>query len=160
MGGLDLSIPSLTSSHTQYFSLKKKHDSNEYQRLIRTMRPQPSADVIRWWTINSSTLFTNAVTRAEIELVSFCYLKGIESKRLPCWRKEMLKFLQRCLPFGELAAVHYGPYHVERIKIGRPIFCRRCTNCISALANGLRLATRNEKDFAEIPNLVVINPWR
>ena len=37
--------------------------------LSELMRPQPSADVIRWVDNQlTSTLFTNAVTRAEIEL--------------------------------------------------------------------------------------------
>lgn len=130
--------------------------------LSEMMRPQPNADVIRWVDNQlTSTLFTNAVTRAEIELGIALLPEGNRKQTLAVLAQEMFeKFLQRCLPFGELAAVHYGRIVAERIKIGRPISVEDAQIASIALANGLRLATRNEKDFAEIPNLVVINPWR
>lgn len=42
---------------------------------------------------------------------------------------------------------------------GRPITVEDAQIASIALAGGLRLATRNEKDFADIPELVVVNPW-
>jgi predicted nucleic acid-binding protein len=129
--------------------------------LSELMRPEPNVDVIRWVDNQfTSTLFTNAITRAEIELGMALLPEGKRKQTLTVLAQDMFdKFPQRCLSFEELAAVHYGRIVASRIKIGRPISVEDAQIASIALANGLRLATRDEKDFAEIPDLFVINPW-
>ena len=69
------------------------------------------------------------------------------------------QFSERCLVFGETAAVHYGQLVAARTRNGRPITVEDAQIAAIALAGGLRLATRNEKDFVGILGLVVLNPW-
>lgn len=130
--------------------------------LSELMRPQPNANVISWVDSQlTSTLFISAVTRAEIELGVALLPEGKRKQTLTVLAQDVFdKFPQRCLPFGELAAVHYGRIVGSRIKTGRPISVEDAQIASIALANGLQLATRNEKDFEEIPNLIVINPWQ
>ena len=130
--------------------------------LSELMRPQPNADVISWVDNQlTSTLFVSAVTRAEVELGVTLLPERKRKQMLMVLAQNVFdKFPQRCLSFGELAAVHYGCIVAGRIKTGRPISVEDAQIASIALANGLRLATRNEKDFEEIPNLIVINPWR
>lgn len=130
--------------------------------LSELMRPRPHADVLHWVNDQlSSTLFTSAITRAEIELGVALLPEGNRKQTLTgLARAVFAKFPQRCLSFGEVAAVHYGNVVAGRLKAGRPISVEDAQIASIALANGLRLATRNEKDFEEIPDLVVINPWQ
>lgn len=130
--------------------------------LSELMRPQPNADVISWVDNQlTSTLFTNAITRAEIELGIALLPEGKRKQTLTLLAQEMFaKFPQRCLSFEEIAATQYGHIVAHRVKVGHPISVEDALIASIALANGLRLATRNEKDFEEIPNLEVINPWR
>lgn len=129
--------------------------------LSELMQPQPNAGVVRWMDNQlTSTLFTSAVTRAEIELGLALLPEGKRKQTLTGLARDVFdKFRQRCLSFEEMAAVHYGRTVANRLKIGRPISVEDAQIASIALANGLRLATRNEKDFEEIPNLIVINPW-
>ncbi|MEM7798859.1 MAG: type II toxin-antitoxin system VapC family toxin [Chloroflexota bacterium] len=129
--------------------------------LSELMQPQPNADVVKWMDNQlTSTLFTSAVTRAEIELGLAFLPEGKRKQTLTGLARDVFdKFPQRCLSFEEMAAVQYGRTVANRIKVGRPISVEDAQIASIALANGLRLATRNEKDFEEIPNLIVINPW-
>ena len=129
--------------------------------LSELMRPRPNIDVISWMDNQlTSTLFTSAITRAEIELGVALLPAGKRKQRLATLIPYVFdKFPQRCLSFEETAAVYYGRIVANRIKIGRPISVEDAQIASIALANGLHLATRNEKDFEEISNLVVINPW-
>ncbi|MCA9973084.1 MAG: type II toxin-antitoxin system VapC family toxin [Anaerolineales bacterium] len=129
--------------------------------LSELMRPQPNAAVVRWVDDQlTSTLFTSAVTRAEIELGLALLPDSRRKQTLTMLARDLFaKFPQRCLPFEERAAVHYGRIVASRIRTGRPMSVEDAQIAAIALANGLRLATRNEKDFAEISDLVVFNPW-
>jgi len=68
-------------------------------------------------------------------------------------------FSGRCLPFDEDAATRYADLVARRTKKGRPISVEDGQIAAIAIANGLILTTRNVKDFEEIPELNVTNPW-
>ena len=69
------------------------------------------------------------------------------------------KFDGRCLPFDELAAIRYGAIFAHRIAIGQPINVPDAQIASIALMHGLQLATRNTRDFENIPSLELFNPW-
>lgn len=129
--------------------------------LSELMQPQPNADVVKWMDNQlTSTLFTSAITRAEIELGLALLPEGKRRQTLTMLARDVFdQFPLRCLPFEELAAVHYGRIVASRLKIGRPISVEDAQIASIALTHGLRLATRNEKDFENIADLTVINPW-
>ena len=68
-------------------------------------------------------------------------------------------FAKRCLPFDGDAAKHYASIVSERSRQGSPISVEDAQIASIARANGLSIATRNVKDFANIGGLVVLNPW-
>lgn len=130
--------------------------------LSELMRAEPDSYVIAWVDSQlESTLFTSAITRAEIELGVALLPEGNRKQTLMVLAQELFnKFPQRCLPFGEMAAAQYGHIMAHRLRVGCPISVEDAQIASIALANGLRLATRNERDFEEISNLAIINPWQ
>ena len=68
-------------------------------------------------------------------------------------------FAQRCLPFDPAAATEYALLVAARIRTGRPISTEDGQIAAIAQCHGMRLATRNDKDFEGIAGLVVVNPW-
>ena len=129
--------------------------------LSELMKPAPEADVVRWVDDQLvNTLYISAITRAEIELGIALLPEGRRKQQIADTAQQMFtQFSGRCLVFGETAAVQYGQLVAARTKNGRPITVEDAQIAAIALAGGLRLATRNEKDFADIPGLVLVNPW-
>ena len=129
--------------------------------LSELMKPAPEADVVRWVDDQLvNTLYISAITRAEIELGIALLPEGRRKQQIADTAQQMFtQFSGRCLVFGETAAAQYGQLVAARTKNGRPITVEDAQIAAIALAGGLRLATRNEKDFADIPGLVLVNPW-
>lgn len=130
--------------------------------LSELMRPQPNDVVVGWVDEQLTTsLFVCAITRAEIELGLALLPNGKRKQTLTKLARDVFdKFPQRCLPFEERAAVLYGRIVSNRTKLGYPISIEDAQIAAIALANGVQLATRNTRDFENIPALVVINPWQ
>ncbi len=129
--------------------------------LSELMRAEVSKQVIAWLDLQvASSLFICAITRAEIEL-GLCLLpEGKRKEQLQQAALEMFdEFAGRCLPFEESAAIHYAQLVAHRQKSGRPISVEDAQVSAIALTHGMKLATRNTKDFASIENLELINPW-
>ena len=129
--------------------------------LSELMKPAPEASVVRWVDDQLvDTLYISAITRAEVELGIALLPEGRRKQQIADAAQQMFVQLSgRCLVFGETAAVQYGQLVAVRTKNGRPITVEDAQIAAIALAGGLRLATRNEKDFADIPGLVVVNTW-
>lgn len=129
--------------------------------LSELMKPVPEEDIVHWVDAQLvDTLYISAITRAEIELGIALLPDGQRKQRIADAAQQMFtQFSGRCLVFGETSAVQYGQLVAVRTRNGRPITVEDAQIAAIALAGGLRLATRNEKDFADIPGLVVVNPW-
>ncbi len=129
--------------------------------LSELMRPAPNKRVIKWLDERLATnLFICAVTKAEIELGICALPDGERKNKLAVAANEMFSdFSGRCLPYDEVAATRYADLVARRIKKGRPISVEDAQIAAIAIGNGLTLATRNVKDFEEIPELKVTNPW-
>lgn len=129
--------------------------------LSELMKPVPEEDIVHWVDAQLvDTLYISAITRAEIELGIALLPDGQRKQRIADAAQQMFtQFSGRCLVFGETSAVQYGQLVAARTRNGRPITVEDAQIAAIALAGGFRLATRNEKDFADIPGLVVVNPW-
>jgi len=129
--------------------------------LSELMRAEVSKQVITWLDLQAaSSLFICAITRAEIEL-GLCLLPaGKRKEQLKQAAQEMFdEFAGRCLPFEESSAIHYARLVAHRQKIGRPISVEDAQISAIALTHGMKVATRNTKDFTSIEKLKLINPW-
>lgn len=68
-------------------------------------------------------------------------------------------FHDRMIDFDFMAALEYGRFVPDRFAIGRPIARDDAQIAACCVISGATLATRNTKDFEQIPGLTVINPW-
>ena len=125
------------------------------------MKSNPHPGVTEWVDdLPESALFVSTITRAEIELGIALLPAGRRKQSIAGAAQLMFEqFADRCLVFGETAAIQYGQLIALRKNAGRPISVEDAQIASIALANGLRLATRNLKDFEEIPGSVTVSPW-
>ena len=126
------------------------------------MKPNPDQGVVNWLDSQFvSTLYICAVTRAEIELGIALLPAGRRRQSISRAAQNVFtRFSGRCLAFDEMAAVQYAHIVAGRSQQGRPIHVEDAQIAAIALASGLQLATRNVKDFTDIPGLNLLNPWR
>ena len=131
--------------------------------LSEFMRPSPSQEVGAWLdSRDCRRVWVCAVTRAEIELGVALMPDGQRKKGFQQAAQAMFaeEFVGRCLPFDGAAATCYARIVSLRTRLGRPISVEDAQIAAIALAHGLVLATRNERDFELIEGLVVVNPWQ
>jgi len=126
--------------------------------LSELRRREPNAGVREWFSSRaSSMLFLSVLTLGEIR-------KGLESvsegerrlKLLDWWEIELPAFfIGRILSVDIPVADRWGRLQAEA---RRPLPAVDSLLAATALHHGLRMVTRNEKDF-DYPGLEVINPW-
>ena len=126
--------------------------------LSELARPKPDAAVLRWFTNTpDEALFLSALTLGEIR-------KGVEKladiqrrEKLRLWLEHDVRdwFGSRILPIGPDVADHWGRLLAQ---VGRPVPAIVSLLAATALHHGLRLVTRNTRDF-DYAGLEVINPW-
>ena len=129
--------------------------------LAEMMKPSPSQAVVSWLdSIPVSDVSICAITRAEIELGIALMPQGRRRQSLALSAQKMFNLFEgRCLPFEETAAVVFASIFAARKQVGRPISTEDAQIASIALVHGMKLATRNIKDFQLIENLELINPW-
>jgi predicted nucleic acid-binding protein len=129
--------------------------------LSELMKANPDPTVVAWVDEQpTTTLFISAITRAEIELGIALLPEGKRKQKIMEAARRMFEaFSGRLLVFGESAAIEYGQLVAQRTRIGRPITVEDAQIAAIALARSLRLATRNVRDFMDIPNLNLTDPW-
>ncbi len=131
--------------------------------LSEFMRPRPDSQVVAWLDAQVfEYVWVCAVTRAEIELGIALMPDGQRKQVFQLAANSMFinEFGGHCLPFDEQAASSYAAIVASRIRLGRPISVEDAQIAAIALVHGLRLATRNERDFELIDGLAVVNPWQ
>ena len=131
--------------------------------LSELMRPTPDPNVVRWldawleWDV-----WISAVTVAEIRL-GISLLPASKRKKLLLNLAEQMfqeDFPGRCLPFDCEAAGEYALIVSERNRKGHPISIEDAQIAAIARTADLTLATRNTKDFLDIPGLKLVDPWK
>ncbi len=129
--------------------------------LAELMKPGPSPAVISWLdSLPAGDIRICAITRAEIELGIALLPKSRRKQVLASSAQQMFEeFEGRCLPFEENAAVVFASIFAAGKKSGRPISAEDAQIAAIAMVHGLKLATRNVRDFDAIEGLEVINPW-
>ena len=130
-------------------------DTNVLSELVR---PKPSEAVLVWFSgVPDESLYISALTIGEIR-------KGVEGvKDIKCkekirvWLEHELPewFDKRVLSIDIDVAERWGRLQAQA---QRPVPAIDSLLAATALHHGLRMVTRNEKDFA-YQGLEVINPW-
>lgn len=126
------------------------------------MRPGPNPSVVDWLDeLPSGSVWTSAITRAEIELGIALLPDGRRRTELQLKAEALFEedFAGRCLSFDDVAAKHYGSIVAARTRAGKPISVEDAQIAAIAVSHKLALATRNVADFTGIEGLSVSNPW-
>lgn len=131
--------------------------------LLELMRDTPDSSVLAWFSEQTANLLhTSAVTQAEILAGISLLPAGKRRDAMANAASEMFEkdFSGRCHDFGKFAVPHGALVRTQRQRLGRPIDTADAQNAAIALANRFALLTRNTKDFEDIEDLKLINPWQ
>ena len=134
-------------------------DTNVVSELMRQV-PEPK--VLAWLDhLPVDDVWICAITAGEIRLGLALLPDGKRRARLDRLAEAMFRedFSGRCLPYDMLAAAEYAEIVATRTRAGRPISVEDAQIAAIALSAGLTLATRNTKDFSDISELPLVDPW-
>jgi predicted nucleic acid-binding protein len=126
------------------------------------MRPAPESRVLEWLDAQpSADVLISAVTVGEIRLGIALLPDGQRKERLADLAEAMFQedFSHRCVSYDMPAAAEYAAIVAARTRLGRPISVEDAQIAAMARAGNLTLATRNTKDFSDIEELPLVNPW-
>ncbi len=126
------------------------------------MRPAPEPKVLAWLDAQPpADVWISAVTVGEIRLGLALLPDGQRKKRLTGLAEAMFEeeFPTGCLPYDMPAAAEYAGIVAARTRRGRPISVEDAQIAAIARSSGLTLATRNTRDFSDIDDLPLVNPW-
>ncbi len=125
--------------------------------ISETTKPRPDPHVRQWSNVGLDKTFISAMTVGEI-------VKGVE-RLSPGKRRESLQrwlnlltstaFKARILPVDEVVAAEWGRLNLL-LRCTLP--CADSLLAATARVHNLTIATRNERDFADL-RVRVVNPW-
>ena len=124
-----------------------------------TVRSRPEPRVAAWFgSIRDSDLHVSVLTLGEIRKGIELLDHGARRERLQYWLETKLPSWlgDRVLSVDNAVAERWG-----RLRAQSPKTVAIVDSLIAATAlhHDLRLVTRNARDFAHFPGLVVVNPW-
>lgn len=131
--------------------------------LSELMRERPDAGVLDWFAQNTqAAMHISSVTQAEILMGIALLPAGKRRMALAAAAEQMFEqdFAGQCLVFDAAAAKHYALIVAARVRQGQPMSTEDAQIAAIALATGLRVVTRNIKDFENIDGLTLVNPWQ
>jgi predicted nucleic acid-binding protein len=125
-----------------------------------TLRARPEPRVMSWLeTAGNNSIHVSVLTLGEVRRGIELLEHGPRRERFRVWLEAtMPEWLgEHVLPVTAAVADRWG-----RLRAASPKTLPIVDSLIAATAlhHDLRLVTRNERDFAKFPGLVVVNPWR
>jgi len=134
-------------------------DTNVVSELLR---PQPAREVRIWMDTQAlETLYLSAITVGELRAGITLMPSGQKRARLhERIEQEVLPtFARRILPFDVACTHAYAALLANVRKVGSGIQTADALIAATALANGFKIATRDESPF-RAAGVTVINPWQ
>lgn len=132
--------------------------------LSELMRPQPDPVVLGWFAAQGrqTRFLISAITQAEVLLGIALLPAGKKRSALAEVARGMFEqeFQGVNLAFDESVAPLFAAIVALRSRNGTPISVEDAQIAAIASHHRLPLATRNTRDFAKVPGLVLINPWQ
>jgi toxin FitB len=130
-------------------------DTNVVSELVR---PKPDARVLGWFReVPEAALHLSVLTLGELRSGVDQLKQRARHERLRVWLERDLpdRFEERLLPVTAAVADRWGRLVAEA---GRPLAAVDSLLAATALTHGLRMVTRNVKDF-RFAGLEVVSPW-
>ena len=132
--------------------------------LLELMRPRPEPLLLDWFSAQGpqTRFMVSVVTQAEILLGIALLPAGKKRTSLAQAAQTLFEedFHGTSLAFDEHAAPGYAHMVASRSRSGSPISVEDAQIAAIAVHHRMPLATRNTKDSAGLPGLVLINPWQ
>ena len=126
------------------------------------VRPKPNPDVLAWLeSVPDEALHLSVLSIGEMrDGVERLQVSTKKRERLRVWLEQDIPdwFEGRILPVDMAVADRWGRLISERRTFGKPLPAVDSLLAATALVHGLRLVTRNTKDF-DVAGLEVVNPW-
>jgi predicted nucleic acid-binding protein len=122
------------------------------------VRRKPDAKVLRWFQdVPEETLHLSVLSVGELRWGIELVKDGARREKLRVWLERDLsgRFSDRLLSITPAVADRWGRLLAE---VGRTVPAVDSLLAATALAYGLRIVTRNVRDF-RFPGLQVVNPW-
>jgi hypothetical protein len=127
--------------------------------VCEAVRPRPDESVLRWFeSVPDAALHMSVLSLGEIRMGAERVRDGTRRERLRLWLENDLPewFAERLLPVDAAVADRWGRLlALEK----RPLPAIDSLLAATALHHGLRLVTRNVRDFC-FSGLEVVNPWQ
>jgi len=131
-------------------------DSNVWSEL---MRPSPDGCVRQWESENGRLLWLSTVVIGELLSGIELLPNGKRKSALQAGYSNLLEtYADRIAAFDLEASRRYALVVAQQIKAGRDPGTADSQIAATALARGMKLATRNTKHFAGL-GLALIDPW-
>jgi predicted nucleic acid-binding protein len=130
-------------------------DTNVVSELVHR-RPDPA--LVHWFHgVEEVSLHLSVLTLGELRSGVEAVKDGGRRERLRVWLERDLaeRFADRLLPVTAAVAVRWGRLLADA---GRTVPAIDSLLAATALTHGLRIVTRNVRDF-RFPGLDVVNPW-
>lgn len=134
-------------------------DTNVLSELIK---PRPNPQVVQWLNgLRNRDAFVTSISCAEMFSGVLSLPRGRRREALHAGVERLFNelFQGRSLPFDDGAARSYAEIVNLRQQSGRPISREDAQIAAIGVHHGMSIATRNTRDFEEIEELKVINPW-
>ncbi len=128
--------------------------------LSEFVRPAPAPAVLAWVNEQAEVdLFVAAMSLAELQRGVARLPPSRRKTDLANWLSKLhASFAERALPFTLATAGYWGEMYARVEAAGKTMAAFDSIIAATAVEHGLALVTRNERDFAAAP-LVVVNPW-
>lgn len=132
-------------------------DTNVWSELLR---PEPAKQVVDWEAANGHLLWLSTIVLAEFRARAALLPAGRRRDEIALGIENIIdSYLDRVLPFDERCSRLYGRVLLSAREAGKPIQAPDAMIAATALAHGMRLATRDLNDFAGA-GVELIDPWR
>jgi hypothetical protein len=131
-------------------------DTNVVAELVRR---QPSAKVVAWFRqVPDTALHLSVLSLGELRKGVERTPERVRRERLRVWLEQELPawFDERLLPVSREVADRWGRLAAE---VGRSLPAVDGLLAATALHHGLRIVTRNVRDF-RLPGVEVVDPWQ
>ena len=128
--------------------------------LSELVKPSPNQAVINWMAAQQApSLFISAITLSELQ-------RGVAKLPASRRRSDLSKWLRqteagfedRVLSFSQTTSPHWAQMVAKAEASGHTLSSLDSIIAAVALEHGLTIVTRNVKDFAHAP-VVLLNPW-
>ncbi len=125
--------------------------------LCEATQPRPDPRVIEWLSRNERRLAVDPVILGEVRFGILLLPSGQKRRGLERWFDEVARRIH-CVPWDAETGLRWAELLAHLRSIGKPMPIKDSFIAATALTHGLRLATRNRRDF-EASGVELIDPF-